>query len=199
MNAFTELFLKMKHWQFFALAFVLPFFLEFFFMWAMLTNMGSGIVAPALFLVILILGGGTMIGWLFSVGWRFSSLLPGEGRMSLGFFKFSVVFPVVYAFAFFALIAREFTPLPFQGAPAASTFELIMPVHLLAMFCMFYVLYFASRTLKMAEVRKRVGFGEYAAEFFLMWFAPVGIWFLQPRITKLFNDNFAKKQAGDSR
>lgn len=191
MNTIAGLFLKMRHWQVFMLAFALPFLLEFLFMWAMLTDMGSGIVAPALFLLMLVLGGGTMIGWLFSVGWRFSSLVPEGARMNVGFFKFSVVFPVIYAFAFFALIAREFTPLPFQGAPAASTFELIMPVHLLAMFCMFYVLYFASKTFKMAEIRRRVGFGDYAGEFFLMWFFPLGIWFLQPRITKLFKDNFA--------
>ncbi len=194
MNTITGIFLRMKHWQFFILTVVLPFFLEFLFMWAMLTGMGSGLVAPFVFFLMLVMCGGTIIGWMYSVGSRFNDLLPQGVRMSLRFFRLSVLFPVVYAFFFFLLIAREFTPLPFQGAPAASTFEWIMPVHFFAMFCSFYVLYFASKTLKAAEVRRSVGFGEYAGEFFLMLFFPIGIWFLQPRITRLFEDNFTKRQ-----
>jgi len=53
------------------------------------------------------------------------------------------------------------------------------------MYCIFYLMYKAAKTIKTAEVQKPVSFGDFAGEFFLLWFFPIGIWFLQPKINKL--------------
>jgi len=53
------------------------------------------------------------------------------------------------------------------------------------MFCMFYIIYFVSKTLKMAELQRNVSFSDYAGEFFLIWLYPIGIWFVQPKINEL--------------
>jgi hypothetical protein len=37
--------------------------------------------------------------------------------------------------------------------------------------------------------QKPVTFSDFAGEFFLIWFFPVGIWIIQPRINKLFDTN----------
>jgi hypothetical protein len=74
------------------------------------------------------------------------------------------------------------------GEPNIAIFMLIFPLHLFSMFCIFYCLYFNAKSLKSVELQKPVTFNDFAGEFFLIWFFPVGIWFLQPRINKLFEE-----------
>ncbi len=71
----------------------------------------------------------------------------------------------------------------------SSWLAIIMPLHFLAMFCMFYNLYFAAKTIKLAELQRQVNFGDYAGEFFLMWFFPIGVWWLQPKVNRLHDDD----------
>lgn len=69
------------------------------------------------------------------------------------------------------------------------SFLIIIPLHLFAMFCMFYCLYFVSKALKSAELQREALLGDYIIDFILFWFYFVGIWFLQPRINKLFAED----------
>lgn len=64
-------------------------------------------------------------------------------------------------------------------------FMLIFPIHIFAMFCIFYSLYFVAKTLKTAELQREVTFSDFVGEFFLAWFFPIGVWILQPRINKM--------------
>jgi hypothetical protein len=54
------------------------------------------------------------------------------------------------------------------------------------MFFIFYSLYFIAKELKSVELQKPVTFSDFAGEFFLLWFFPIGIWIIQPRINKIF-------------
>jgi hypothetical protein len=56
------------------------------------------------------------------------------------------------------------------------------------MYCMFYLLYFVSKSLVLAETDKTATFYDYAGPFFLMWFYPIGIWIIQPRINRLYSE-----------
>jgi hypothetical protein len=49
---------------------------------------------------------------------------------------------------------------------------------------MFYNLYFVSKNLVVAETGKPASFHDYAGPFFLIWFFPIGIWFIQPGSTE---------------
>jgi hypothetical protein len=64
-------------------------------------------------------------------------------------------------------------------------FLVIFPLHLLAMFCMFYQLYFVSKNLVLAETGRPASFSDYAGLFLALWFFPIGIWIVQPRINRL--------------
>ena len=44
-----------------------------------------------------------------------------------------------------------------------------------------------AKALKTVEWQKPVTFSDFAGEFFLIWFFPIGIWIIQPRINKLFD------------
>jgi hypothetical protein len=42
-----------------------------------------------------------------------------------------------------------------------------------------------AQTLRSVELGRLANFSDYAIEFFLIWFSPVGFWILQPRLNKL--------------
>jgi hypothetical protein len=98
--------------------------------------------------------------------------------METQFFRFSLVYPVVYLPIFFLLV------IPGTRIPV----RVIVPLHLACMVCLFYLLYFVSRNLVLAETGKPVSFYEYAGPFFLLWFFPIGVWFIQPKVNRLFSE-----------
>ena len=61
----------------------------------------------------------------------------------------------------------------------------IVPLHLFSMFCIFYSLYFVAKTFKTVELQREVNFSDFAGEFFMIWFYPIGIWIVQPKINKM--------------
>lgn len=63
---------------------------------------------------------------------------------------------------------------------------IIFPLHFFAMYCMFYLLYFVSKSLTLAESGKPASFYDDSGPFFLLWFFPIGIWIAQPRINRLY-------------
>jgi len=44
---------------------------------------------------------------------------------------------------------------------------------------------FSAKTIKLAELQRSVTFSDFAGEFFLIWFFPIGIWFVQPKVNLL--------------
>jgi hypothetical protein len=63
--------------------------------------------------------------------------------------------------------------------------NVIFPVHIFSMFCIFYSMWFTAKTIKSIEFKRAVSFSEFAGEFFLLWFFPIGIWIIQPKINKI--------------
>ena len=119
------------------------------------------------------------VGWFWSMGSFLNSLLPHKLQRGMGFFTLATVYPLIYMPIFFVLFALWFRTNP-------SNVLLIFPFHCFAVFCMFYLLYFASKSLVVAESGKAASFYDYAGPFFLLWFFPVGVWITQPRINRLF-------------
>jgi putative effector of murein hydrolase LrgA (UPF0299 family) len=70
----------------------------------------------------------------------------------------------------------------------SGLFAFIIPIHLFAMFCIFYSLYFVAKTIKTVELQRAVTFSDFVLEFFLIWFYPIGIWIIQPQINKMIEE-----------
>jgi len=62
---------------------------------------------------------------------------------------------------------------------------IILPLHLFSMFCIFHTIYFVAKTIRTAELQRVVTFGDFAGEFFLLWFYIIGIWIIQPKVNRL--------------
>jgi hypothetical protein len=186
MNAIVGFFVRVKHWQLFLL-FLGGLFIgqiAIFISFATAAQSPEDLMKPGLLL------GGVMIlfmycflGWFWSMGFFLSSLVSPSLRLRMGFFRFALAYPAVYVFALIA----------FFRSPTPTFLASIFPFHLFAMFCMFYSLYFVSKSLVLAETGKLASFYDYAGPFFLLWFFPIGVWIIQPRINRLYDQNRSVK------
>ena len=178
-----EFFLKIKAWQLFILLFVLPYGLQFA---VMGTLIGTG--EPALIFVlmpfVMLVFIAVFIGWFWTLGTELNKKVPEEIRMKSGFFRFGIIYSFIYMLCFLVFFVLTTTANSVKGL-----FAVIVPFHLFAMFCMFYGLYFVSKNFVMAERKQAVRFYDFAGPFFLIWFYPIGVWFIQPRINRMFQKN----------
>jgi hypothetical protein len=179
-SAFSRFFLRAPHWQIFVLTFgtmlagQIVLFIQF--------APKSGAPAEAFvkinlaFTILTVAVMFPIFGWFWAMGSFLTSIVRQDLRLKIGFFRFAVLYPALYLFFFLAV---------FQSNTLALV-VLIVPLHLLAMFCMFYNLYFVSKSLTLAETNKPASFYDYAGPFFLNWFFPIGVWIIQPRINRLY-------------
>lgn len=62
---------------------------------------------------------------------------------------------------------------------------LIMPLGFAGYAINAFFLYYASKIIKTAELQREVTFKDHTNEFIMLWFYPIGVWFIQPLINKL--------------
>ncbi|WP_125424241.1 hypothetical protein [Hymenobacter rigui] len=126
---------------------------------------------------------GSLFGWLWALGAYLTRLLPAGTVASVRWLHTALTIPGLYILLILAVLPRGFstTGSSFQPAWALA----IVPLHLLSMACIFYSLYYVARALRSVELQRQAQFSECVGEFFLLWFYPVGIWFIQPRINQL--------------
>lgn len=172
-------FLRAKSWQLFCLLFILPLVTE------MLVSVpipsGAQSVADLgrsglVLLLVFELYMACFMAWFWAIGTFSGDAAKAELKMDRTFFRLAIGYPPVYTLWFF------FTAL----GPDSPPIFVIVPLHLFCMFCLLYDMHFASKSLAIAEMGRQVNFYDYAAAFFLLWFYPIGIWIVQPRVNRLF-------------
>jgi len=195
-------FLRARHWQLFLLTFGIPFFIQLIMMGSMMGSVMSSAATGtdpdpfimlnymAFFPIVMILYLTVHFGWYYSVAVGLQDKIPSELQLNLKRFKFFFFFPLTYiVLLIIFMIVGVFGVIQTGGEPDALLLgvglTVVLPLHFFSMFCMFYIIYFVSKTLKMAELQRNVSFSDYAGEFFLIWLYPIGIWFVQPKINEL--------------
>jgi hypothetical protein len=110
-------------------------------------------------------------------------------KLNVGRFKILFLIPIVYILCLTAWLGFNFYGgYSGQGNTMGAAVGLIIFLHLFSMVCIILGLRFAAKTMKSVELGRMVKFGDYAGEFFLIWFSPIGVWVLQPRLNKLTED-----------
>lgn len=174
-------FVTAKHWQVFLL-------LTGAFLLAQMVGQSLGIgrlvtreqfqdaLGPFFLLTFLVMA--LYLSWLWALG-RFAwQLAPPQSRPALSRFRLALTYPIVYVPLFYLLVGGAVEP-------SVAVLAVIFPLHLLGMFCMFYNFYFVAKSIALAEGKRVDSFYDCAGAFFLLWFFPVGIWILQPRVNAL--------------
>jgi hypothetical protein len=170
MNWIARFFLRAKSWEIFLLSVGILVLLQ---IPLFISNQGESVRldwGPALTSML------SVNVWFWVVGSFLNSIvLPGL-RPGLGLFRCALIYPILYLAGLVI----------FSPPPLAMLGIVIFPLHLLAVLCMFYLLSFVSKNLALAETGKEVTFYDYAGPFFLLWFFPIGVWIVQPRMNRLY-------------
>ena len=194
----TNQFLKAKHWQIFLLTFGIPVAIQLIIVAVLVIRFSSGAEQAeqsvfdfmtymyAAILILLLF----FFGWLWSIAVGLQKMIPQTLRLKVNRFKIFFFIPLIYLSLFIVLIALMMSGLS-EGHPetlpssAKVVFLVVFPLHLFSVFCIFYCLWFAAKTFKTAELQQKVSFSDFAGEFFMLWFYPVGVWIIQPKINTL--------------
>lgn len=194
-------FLKAKHWQLFLLTFGITFIFQLVMMGSIISNFTTQsnpdptiiINYMKFFPVVMILYMAILFGWFWSVAIGLQKKLPENVMMKVKKFKIFFFIPLVYILMFMVFFSVFINEL-FSGNPEPNVgiigvlFVVIFPLHLFSMFCIFYSLYFVAKTFKTVELQRDVKFGEFVGEFFMIWFYPIGVWIVQPKINKMIEE-----------
>ncbi len=193
-------FLNAKHWQLFTLMFGIPILLQIVAMISMFANIDSngnpdqtGILnLMKVFPIIMLLYVGLLFGWFWSIGIGLQKFIPTDIKMKIKKFKIFFFIPLTYILFLLAIIGTTFYGISSGsnavGGIVGKMLFVVIPLHLFSMFCILYLLYFVSKTIKTTELKRNVTFSEFAGEFFMIWFFPIGIWFIQPRLNKIASE-----------
>lgn len=194
-------FLKAKHWQLFLLTFGIPMIFQIVIMVSMLfsfatqTNPNPEMILDytKFFPIFMIIFMATLFGWFWSVAIGFQKKVPENITMKVKKFKIFFFIPIAYMIFIMIFMAYTMNGLINSGnepniGHISSMFAIIVPLHLFSMFCIFYSLYFVAKTFKTVELQREVKFSDFAGEFFMIWFYPIGIWIIQPKINKMIEE-----------
>lgn len=180
-------FLKAKHWQLFLLTFGLPLIVQFITIVSMVTLSNSDtpfiINYIQYILIIMLVSMGVLFGWFWSVVIGLIHKIPQNISIKVKRFKIFFFIPLVYILMIILFIIS----LTNGVEPNPLFFILFIPLHLLSMFGIFHSLYYVAKVFKTIELQKEVSFSDFAGEFFMIWFFPIGIWLIQPKINKMVN------------
>jgi hypothetical protein len=179
-------FLTLKHWQLFGLLIGIPMLFQFITIGSIMSsNETTGMFY--FFPIMMILFVGLFFGWFYALGTNLHKKLPSTVKMNLARFKIFLFIPAIYMLFISVFMFGMFSNASRGEQPNIGIAPLIVPLHLFSMFCIIYCLYFNAKALKAVEWQRPVTFSDFAGEFFLIWFFPLGVWIIQPRINKLFD------------
>lgn len=184
----TDYFLKAKHWQLFILMVGLPFLFQIItIIYVIVTD--NPLFALSTFPIFMLLYVFIFFGWFWSIGYGLHKFLPENHNLNLKKFIIFFFSPLVYItlLMFSMMYFGVFNEFPPPDDMIGISLAVIAPLHLFAMYCMFYMLYFCAKTIKTIELNREVEFADYAGEFFLIWFYIIGIWILQPKINRIYS------------
>lgn len=178
-----KILLRLRHWQLFILLFLVPYLIAYLISpSATEDSVRSDMLWVLVLKWILIL--------LFSLSWLYSAVvtlhrqLPEHTKMPLltfkiNFFIYTIVFVGILSIMLFV---------DFQGRGGSMNLSVAILLFFLCLpffFSLIYTLLFFARLLKTVELQRPVSFGEYALNFILLFYMPVGVWFIQPQLNRL--------------
>ena|SRR5688572_23518673 len=171
--------LRLKHWQLFLITWGIPLAINVFTFKrpALMVKM-----FPVMMMVFLV----GIFGWIWAISTQLHKKLPMEVNLNIRGFKMVFSIPIFYMVALIAWMVYQFYfRFPEGSENVGAIIGIVAFLHFVSMICILVGLRFAAQTLRSVELGRLARFSDYAIEFFLIWFSPIGFWILQPRLNKL--------------
>lgn len=162
-----KILLKLKHWQMFTLLFIPMLFPAY-------TTIGQ---------IVNLLWFSLFLTWIYTIAKTAYKQLKADHIIKINYFNFSVIFIITWLIAMALIFVGGYN----INQEFENLIWIIFPLHLFAMWSIFYVFYFAAKMLISAIEGKIVGFDKSLGYFFGFWFFPIGVWFIQPKAQQLID------------
>lgn len=185
-------FLKAKHWQIFLVTIGLPLIIEIIAIPIMISGNNPSVFIRFMPIIMIFFMFG-FFGWFWAIATGLQYKVPEGVKMKVKKFKVFFFIPLIYIISSFVSMGiilgnGSETTQKLNDGQVLEVIGLIVPLHLFSMFCIFYCLYFVAKTYKTVDLQREVTFSDFAGDFFLFWFFPVGIWIIQPKINKMVEE-----------
>ncbi len=213
-----EKILRAKHWSIFITVFIIPmivFIVWYAYLMVQIFQLSEGPQGLSsdpiaefefmmsqfsyMFPVIFILSG-VLYAWFWSIGVTLQKYLHPDVQLKSKLFKFCVIgllasmliliFGMNKFMGFTLDMQRIETPSHDLPAEIIAWIPIFFILYFFLLFAQVYSLYFMAKTIKSGVLNRRARFSDYIGEFFLLWFWPIGVWFLQPAINKIVETEF---------
>lgn len=158
-------FLMAKHWQLFFLIVGLPMVFDFFEMHSIQT-------------VTIFISSAVLFTWLFSIEYELSKILKRVTDRKSVVFRVTFFLVIIYFSVLLILIISE--------ASFESIYWLVF--HTICFVLVLKLFYHCAKLIRQAELIRELESSEIFTYFILMWFFPVGVWVLQPKLNKIIQD-----------
>lgn len=142
--------------------------------------------------IFLLISAATQFLWMWNVAVNLRHYIHSADRKPrVNLFRLTFFLPLVLICCVPVFMANFIGNLSIGTIPDAGDFIsfilLMMLSNFVLMFCLLNNNYVVAKTLKMAELQRKVVFGDFVGDFFFLLIFPVAIWFLQPRINAVVN------------
>lgn len=125
--------------------------------------------------------------WIYSIGIQGQAIVSEMKLQNLNIKLFKTN---IYLIPFLYILFLFMAPSDTSEEPEFD-FQLLftMIVALYLLFAMLQTVVFACKTIATIELKREVSFGDYFVNLLLVFFLIIGIWILQPKVTRLIADN----------
>ena len=163
--------LSFKHWQLFLLIVILG-------AWTSPSPLKEIINSIAML---------TFTIWIYSIGVNGQTIVSEMKMKNLNIKLFKTnIYLIPFLYILFLFIAPPDTP---EEPEFNLQLLLEMIVGLYVLFAMLQTIIFACKTIATIELKREVTLGDYFVNLLLVFFLIIGIWILQPKVTRLIADN----------
>jgi hypothetical protein len=154
------------------------------------------IILNLIYIIISLIGVATQLYWYWAVVIGLSPYMHPNTKLRLKPFYYCFFAPILL-FGLYSIRELLITSQTQQlsstesqlNLPTVQSFIILSIGYLTTVFCLLYTWRFTAKMLKSVEMQREAIYAEYSRDFFLLWFYPVGIWFIQPRINRIVQEN----------
>ena len=122
-----------------------------------------------------------ILGWMYSVGITANNRLNPELRLPATLFLVSTILPFVSVTYFIIGVLEPFYQGELEQAPDGLIY-----VHFLTFFCIGFNIWFAAKQFTTFRLNRKTSFVDYYLTFMCLRFGFVGVWYIQPKIVRVF-------------
>lgn len=171
--------LKLKNWQLFLISFILPWILSFSYLF--FVDLKTFIAGDKLIGAISLMYYTVFLTWNYRVIKTFNRNWNALTIKQIKILNWLIVVLVIFILHLVTNIGEFYPDLIIIRI-------LSFLLNLTASFSFFYIVFCTAKTLKYIQLEKQLRTSDIIIEMFVIFYFPIGVWWLQRRVNKYYNE-----------